>query len=538
MSDPSAIGRQLYMLLPEIYRSRDNNLRGSDGRIESPGDLARYLDACGSLLDAIKATLDQRLADAFPDNAPPGERSCQAWLLPYFADLLDVRLVSPEVEGRRNEIANAVGWRQRKGTVSVLEAVAESVGRIEAEVQEGWQRVALTARVGMPLLPTSAYGERQANDTATAPAARIARHPGLPAVTPDLQRAARAVRTDPGNPAAKLTHYEQHSAWWRPANRHGAPCFAGSYEDGSRRTVDFRDPDWRRGHHHPRRVLLHVPPEAGFFAAGAYRFDWALRESAIASGRFETLQLEEERDGVLENLTVYRGLGDQPVCIADPVTLMAGGPGHRYRFENLCLEGGITVSNAPVELRDCAVLDANLDDSGVEAPSLAARNTLFGGITQSGGARLEYCTVLGPMTAGALQASDCLFGGTMARHLWSPPDSAPDREAGCLRYSRVPATDNDFAADVYAPSCTTARPVFHSNVFGERGCAVLHPATPDAICHGAEDGGEMGAFHDRHHCLRRAAIHDKLKDYLPVGQKAVLIPDPRLLRTPPSTSGT
>ena len=114
------------------------------GTVQEPGDLARYLDACGELLDALKGTLEQRLADAFPDNPPPGERACQDWLLPYFADLLDVRLVSPEVQGRRNEIANAVAWRQRKGTLSVVEG--RGSGRLAPRRAHGAHRHAAAAR--------------------------------------------------------------------------------------------------------------------------------------------------------------------------------------------------------------------------------------------------------------------------------------------------------------------------------------------------------------------------------------------------------
>ena len=94
-------GRQLFELLPEVYRSRDTI--GPEAR----GDLSRYLDACGHLLDLIRRTLDQRLTDIFPDESaavPPG----QTWLLPYIADLLDVRMVSPDEAGRREEVANAV----------------------------------------------------------------------------------------------------------------------------------------------------------------------------------------------------------------------------------------------------------------------------------------------------------------------------------------------------------------------------------------------------------------------------------------------
>jgi hypothetical protein len=62
----------------------------------------------------------------------------------------------------------------------------------------------------------------------------------------------------------------------------------------------------------------------------------------------------------------------------------------------------------------------------------------------------------------------------------------------------------------------------------------LHPANTDAIRAGAEDGGELGAYHHQHLCLRESAVREKLVEYLPFGIEAVLVPDPRLSSAPPS----
>ena len=68
--------------------------------------------------------------------------------------------------------------------------------------------------------------------------------------------------------------------------------------------------------------------------------------------------------------------------------------------------------------------------------------------------------------------------------------------------------------------------------FGDRSCGVLHPATPAAIRHGAEDGGEMGAFHGDYLSVLAEAVVQKLEDYLPVGLDAVVIPDEGLRQMP------
>lgn len=118
-------GKRLLEWLPNHWRTRD------DG-----GDLAGLLAVYGELLDTLHATVHQQLYDGFPDRDEHGNH-CQDWLIPYFARLLDVQLVSPDADGRRAEVAKAVYWRQRKGSRVSLEDIAEAVGQFEVELQEG-----------------------------------------------------------------------------------------------------------------------------------------------------------------------------------------------------------------------------------------------------------------------------------------------------------------------------------------------------------------------------------------------------------------
>src|ERR1044072_7822332 len=104
-------GRQLWGLLPEHYRARDN------------GDLAAYVDALGEVLDLLRGIIQQRLADTFPDD--PG---LQPWVLPYLADLIDPRVVSADETRRRAAIANAAIWRKTKGTLGMGEEIAIVLG--------------------------------------------------------------------------------------------------------------------------------------------------------------------------------------------------------------------------------------------------------------------------------------------------------------------------------------------------------------------------------------------------------------------------
>ena len=142
-------GRQLWGLLPEHYRARDN------------GDLASYVDALGEVLDLLRGIIQQRVADTSPDD--PG---LQPWVLPYLADLIDPRVVSADETRRRAEIANAAMWRKSKGTLRMVEQIATVLGgfgwtdgtpaarpKQPVIVQEGFRRVAITPRAPLSSPP-------------------------------------------------------------------------------------------------------------------------------------------------------------------------------------------------------------------------------------------------------------------------------------------------------------------------------------------------------------------------------------------------
>lgn len=490
-------GQQLYRLLPAVYRNRDN------GTPLEAGDLAKYLDACGGLLDQVRATLDQRLADSFPDNPDTGA-ACQDWLLPYFAQLVDVTLYAPDADGQRDEVGNAVLWRQRKGTRVVTEQIAEALGRIEVVNQEGWKRLAMTARVDRPLLPPEHFGVFQDYDPTIA--IEQAQHPGIPATTIDFRSRSHAVRTEASNPAAQHSSFDGEQHYWRQHELHGAPCYPGSYQDVSRRTVDVRVPDYRRGHYHPERVLLYYAAPQGFFQT-----DWQDLESSTS----EDIIFDSDELHVLEDRIV---------------------------------DANVLVSAGRLLMTNCAV--RNLEVNGGGDPDVAAvqaRNCLFETVSSDGLAQLEYCTVLQSAVFEWLNASDCIFPDDMQL------SGDVLQRRSCVRYSRIaPDFNTDlllyFGERVETNSRET--PVYFGFAecqeqgdqwlkmrrpaeFGEAGCAVIHPAAPRSVCFGAEDGGEMGVYHPRHYCLRHQATLDKLSEFLPVGMEPVLIPDQQLSVVPP-----
>lgn len=544
----SQLGHQLYQLLPAVYRERDNARFDAEGKVEEPGDLGHLLDAYGGLLDQFLRTLEQRYYDNFPDRDPRldehgRERSCQPWLLPYFAQLLDVDLVSPDTDGQREEVTQAVSWRQRKGTRVAAERIAEGVGQMEVEVQEGWQRLATTPRIGAPLLPEHHFGVDRSISRNASPAER-ARHPGLPSVTPDTRYASRSQLTRPGDPAARRTHFQGKTQHWVQANPGGAPCFPGSYQDPSLRTPDLRTPRSDRGHYHPRRVLLFAAPPDGLCDRRALGMRWSNLEEKLQewTDNPEREPLIEVREYPIEwhgeewPCRHYRGLTDVPLKMRGVLELDQP---YLYRFENLWLDNKVTLHAGCAELIDCAVRQFYVQTAERNWPVLNARASLFNKIEAPRGlVQLEYCTVLDTLLAERLNLSDSIS-------LAPPPKDRTDRDvpaAGCLRYSCVPHIPQGEWGAQGGPSelqlarsrCTHRLPVFITTQFGDPGCGVLHWNGSPEIATGAEDGGEMGAYHDARHQLAWQAVQDKLANYLPLGTEAALIPDDSLQCAPPT----
>jgi len=485
----SRYGRFLYDLLPAVYREQDNTTRDARRQVTDLGHLAKYLDACGLLLDRLRATLDQRLGDAFADN-PASGRACQDWLLPYFARLLDVGLVSPDVTGRRDEVFKAVRWRQGKGTLPVAEEICESVTRLEVEVQEGWRRVAVTPRVNMPLLAASVYGVDP--DRCSGDGARIARHPALPAATVDLRCASRAVRAAKPNLITKQSRLGGEAVLWQQANPHGVPAHPGAFDDVARLTVDLHDADALHGHAHPRRLLAYGAVPRGLFPPAP----WVVEAGQIKGSRALSWAEDTSTDGVWR-LTIA-GVSDRPVVIDGNLDLgpllPPGAEAVEVQLSNIQIRGTLILPRGALRIGRAVVneLDVATAFFSADAPVLTASDCLFGAVSvEAGYSRLSSCTVRGQANFGALIARDCLFAD----------DTTVSGGAGDIRYCRIPAGLTP-APDLFVANCVTAPPSYFASAADdpalplvEPDAGVLRPDNPSSILFGAEDGGEMGAYH-------------------------------------------
>lgn len=510
---------QLYNALPQIYRTKDSdpNLPPAER-----GHLKMYLEALGDVLDLTRHTLIQRYNDSFPDNLD-GQTKGQDWLIPYFAELFAVSLQSPSAEGQRAEVGSAVRWAQRKGTLGTTEEIVEAITQSEAVIHEGWKKVARTARMDMPLLPAQALGET--------PPQLIARHPGLPTVTPYVPLHARAIQTQAGTPMSQ--RWSSHAAvqnWpvdqrdgnsplsssnivhWRHANPQGAPCFPNSYQDMSKRTPDFRGEKSLSGGCHPKVIAIYLPAPSGLCP------DAPLQH--IYGGDFISPHIVKTvRD---DGTTIYRNVTAGSLEVVGTVTL--SGP-ETIIFEKIRFKDEVVLEGGPVIFEYCAIAKVSVATPPPVSPLISMTHCLAGTIAAPGYTVMcEYVTVLEKFTAERLLASDCIF----------PDDMDSDSGGDCVRYSRVSKNYlNSRPPNARTRDITIAQVDFENDSFDTPGAGVLALTSAKSILFGAEDGGEMGAYHNWGYTAHWAALKRKLTDYLPIGITPVIIRDPILACPPP-----
>ncbi len=543
-------GLLLYRQLPEEYRFLDP---AEDREL---GDLEAYLHGFGHLLDLIRGTTEQAYADAFAESADISSdtegntREIQTWLLPYLAELVGAELLAPDPQKRVDELNNAVGWFKTKGTLHNIDSISDVVSGAETVLVEGWRRVLLTPRLDLP--PFTAEKEAMGDGNPLGA-------PSQPLGTPDFRYSNRAViDPDGANPLYRLVipkrnadgmvTTEPETSFWKPRARQGVPCFAGAYDDTAVRTPDLRNPDYPDVGPHPRRNLIHVRPPYGFFEP-------MLKEVALPGGNNplgfdlnDTLHVqhfgpEEVLKAIGEPVESADSNGNMQSIVPDKLVITGNltiPADLLISFEGLLFKGKITVTanNAAethLTLSKCAVANVSLGVMG-DNPMLEAYDCLFGEIVASTGfAQFVYCTVLGKSHIRRLWASDCLFAD----------DLQCGKDKTCVRYSGLAdLADLAGCSAENSPNNTTGDPNFiqlyfkNGNAcelrpakFGEPGCGALALTTSSAIREGAEDDGEMGAYHHLYYNAQVRAMKLKLQNFLPLGQEIAIRYDPRLTQT-------
>jgi hypothetical protein len=143
-----------------------------------------------------------------------------------------------------------------------------------------------------------------------------------------------------------------------------------------------------------------------------------------------------------------------------------------------------------------------------------------------GGLTLQGCTVVGKVYASLLSLlSDSLFWAALSAAdqtgtpaLWAAPLWSSRKQEGCVRFSYLPPgaiTPRQF--ECVEQALNVPQPLFYSLRYGDPAYAKYSACTDDSIRRGADDGGEMGAFHFVLAPLRETDLRVRMQEYLPVG---------------------
>jgi hypothetical protein len=161
----------------------------------------------------------------------------------------------------------------------------------------------------------------------------------------------------------------------------------------------------------------------------------------------------------------------------------------------------------PLSLCD-SILDAGEASDAFQSPGTVPYVSLS----------IRRCTVFGPVRVHAVPlAENTIFAGRLI---------VARRAEGCIRFCALPIDSRAprrFACVPRAGEDPRLRPVFASRAYGSVGYAVLTAACPDVITRGADDGAEMGVYHDLFRPQRDSNLRAALSECMPAGMSAGVI---------------
>jgi hypothetical protein len=181
-----------------------------------------------------------------------------------------------------------------------------------------------------------------------------------------------------------------------------------------------------------------------------------------------------------------------------------------------CILGGLRVHvDAELTARNSII------DAGEDGIAYADDDGAGGG----GELRLEECTVLGRVHARTIQlVSNSILLARVPEDetaQWPGPVLADRKQAGCIRFSWLPAGSRTPRRHRCQPErdadAAWLRPVLTSSRYADPGYCQLDRRTPGEIRRGADDEAEMGVFHDLYQPQREDYLSVRLEEYLRFG---------------------
>ncbi len=125
-------GNKLWNLLPAIYRALDTD------QFDSNGPLRELVNRIGAQAATLRRSLDRMWEDQSIET-------CDDWVIPYIGDLLATNLVTNlDARAQRLDVAKTIYYRRRKGTLAILEEIADDITGWDAKVVEFFRRLGRT----------------------------------------------------------------------------------------------------------------------------------------------------------------------------------------------------------------------------------------------------------------------------------------------------------------------------------------------------------------------------------------------------------
>jgi hypothetical protein len=167
--------------------------------------------------------------------------------------------------------------------------------------------------------------------------------------------------------------------------------------------------------------------------------------------------------------------------------------------------------------------DSIIDAARRENLAYAAPDESSGG----GALTLTGCTIIGRVHATLFALiSNCIIWAELSQ-TGSPSGPltaallADRKQEGCVRFSYLPVQPEGMTLPHQFQCVVEGQgfdgPIFYSLRYSQPGYCKLFPSTPDTVRRGADDGGEMGAFHFLNAPMRETDLLTRMREYLPAG---------------------
>ena len=196
-----------------------------------------------------------------------------------------------------------------------------------------------------------------------------------------------------------------------------------------------------------------------------------------------------------------------------------------------CITGALYVDPEVALTASDSIVDATATDEVAYAGT--------DGESPGGTLTLTAVTVIGKVNADIMQlvSNSVLIADLAPGDSWSVAVRAERRQQGCVRFTYLPADSlvpSRFECQPPLPGekpasvCSTASagmpvaigPRFTTLRYGLPAYCQMQPTTSDAIRRGADDEGEMGAFHGLYQPQRETNLTTRLAEYLRIGLQA------------------